>query len=472
MVSTQQEESLRQKVSELIQKVKKHSCEQIISEVREINRMDPLQVFRAFRHNKGQRSYWSTPNQEFTQVGIGHELVFKNDSTLNTRFFTIEAQWHEWRRSSYLVGPRVIGTGAILIGGVSFDPKKKLEDKWNDFGEGLFFMPSFLYTLKGQKAFLTINKVVKKEDTVKSVMDYFHEIQHLFTVELNRKPIDDHEASVICEEYYVSEWKRSIEKATTKIKEGTFEKVILAREIMLRFEHKKHVEPVIEKLQREQSASYIYAIESNESTFLGASPERLIKKEEQKVFSTCLAGSIKRGKDREEDHQLGNDLLGDHKNLHEHQIVVNMIRENFSERCITYQCQKKPTLLKTRSVQHLYTPIMGIVKKGYSLFDFVESLHPTPALGGFPRQAAMKYIRDEEPMERGWYAAPIGWLDFEDNGEFIVAIRSGLIQNNRAFLFAGCGIVRDSDPELEYEETIIKLKPMLSAVGGLNNVRD
>lgn len=101
-----------------------------------------------------------------------------------------------------------------------------------------------------------------------------------------------------------------------------------------------------------------------------------------------------------------------------------------------------------------------------SLFDLIEELHPTPALGGAPQQKAVEVIRNIEPMSRGWYAAPAGWVDFGGNGEFAVAIRSGLIDSNEARLFAGCGIVADSDPMLEYEETQIKLKPMLSALGG------
>jgi menaquinone-specific isochorismate synthase len=99
----------------------------------------------------------------------------------------------------------------------------------------------------------------------------------------------------------------------------------------------------------------------------------------------------------------------------------------------------------------------------------VERLHPTPALGGFPKEKAIEKIRELEPMHRGWYAAPVGWIDHEDNGEFVVAIRSGLIEGNRAALFAGCGIVEESDPESEYFETKMKLKPMLSALGGVDN---
>jgi menaquinone-specific isochorismate synthase len=118
---------------------------------------------------------------------------------------------------------------------------------------------------------------------------------------------------------------------------------------------------------------------------------------------------------------------------------------------------------------HLYTPVRGFAKEGHSILSMVERLHPTPALGGFPKEKAIEKIRELEPMQRGWYAAPIGWLDHEDNGEFVVAIRSGLVEGHKAALFAGCGIVEESNPKTEYLETKIKLKPMLSALGGVEN---
>lgn len=143
-----------------------------------------------------------------------------------------------------------------------------------------------------------------------------------------------------------------------------------------------------------------------------------------------------------------------------------MIHDSFLSSCSDVKKPAGPQLYKTKSVQHLYTPITGHLKTSASLFDLIEKLHPTPALGGAPQQKAVEIIADIEPMTRGWYAAPIGWMDGRENGEFVVAIRSGLIEGKSARLFAGCGIVEDSDPRSEYEETQIKLKPMISALGG------
>ena len=125
-------------------------------------------------------------------------------------------------------------------------------------------------------------------------------------------------------------------------------------------------------------------------------------------------------------------------------------------------------ILKTRDIQHLYTPVTGKAKKDTSLLLLVDRLHPTPALGGLPKEKAVEKIREVEELDRGFYGAPLGWVDYKGNGEFAVSIRSGLIQGDEASLFAGCGVVEDSNPESEYIETKIKFRPMLTALGGSN----
>ena len=134
----------------------------------------------------------------------------------------------------------------------------------------------------------------------------------------------------------------------------------------------------------------------------------------------------------------------------EHQFVVEMIKEALEESCEDIILPDKPQLMKIRDIQHLYTPVIGKCKEDASLLMLVERLHPTPALGGLPKKEAVEKIRQVEELDRGFYAAPLGWMDYQGNGEFAVSIRSGLIQGKEASLFAGCGIVADSDSESEY----------------------
>ena len=226
---------------------------------------------------------------------------------------------------------------------------------------------------------------------------------------------------------------------------------------------------ILSRLQKEQPTSYLFAIKNENDCFLGATPERLVKRHDGKFYSTCLAGSIRRGKTKEEDDQLGNELLNDKKNLHEHAVVVHMIKDAMAACCEEVIASDQPQLYKVKDIQHLYTPVVGKAKEGVSLLQMVKKLHPTPALGGYPKEEAIKKIREVEHLDRGWYAAPVGWIDFAGNGEFAVAIRSGLLQGKEASLFAGCGIVGDSDPITEYNETLMKFRPMLSALGGKGN---
>jgi menaquinone-specific isochorismate synthase len=210
----------------------------------------------------------------------------------------------------------------------------------------------------------------------------------------------------------------------------------------------------------------VFALESEEDCFIGASPERLVKKSGKQVFSVCLAGSIARGNDAAEDESLGLELLNDPKNRIEHDYVVQMIKAAMEKVCSTYDIPTEPSLIKMKDIQHLFTPVTGSLKNSASIFSLIELLHPTPALGGYPQKQAIKKIREAEILDRGLYGAPIGWLDYQGNGEFAVSIRSALIQKNEASLFAGCGVVKDSDAESEFKETAIKFKPMLSALGG------
>ena len=180
----------------------------------------------------------------------------------------------------------------------------------------------------------------------------------------------------------------------------------------------------------------------------------------------CPAGSARRGATEEEDRRLGEVLRADPKELHEHAVVVQALREGLEPLCSRLDIPEAPDLLCLPNVQHLHTPIEGLLNADRGVLELVERLHPTPAAGGLPRDAALPLIRQWEPFDRGWYAGPVGWVDGRGDGDFAVAIRSALIRRQEAFLYAGCGIVAGSDPEREYAESCLKLRPMLWALNG------
>jgi menaquinone-specific isochorismate synthase len=178
-----------------------------------------------------------------------------------------------------------------------------------------------------------------------------------------------------------------------------------------------------------------------------------------------LAGSIRRGKNPAEDEELADQLWHDPKERHEHALVVNEIQAKLTPLTRALDVPTDPQVLRLGYIQHLHTPIHGELQQASGVLPLVERLHPTPALGGSPRAAALEFIRRAEPVPRGWYAAPIGFIDAQLEGMFAVAIRSAIAQERRVWLYAGAGIVASSIPQKEWDEIGLKFKPMLNALG-------
>jgi menaquinone-specific isochorismate synthase len=198
--------------------------------------------------------------------------------------------------------------------------------------------------------------------------------------------------------------------------------------------------------------------------FYGATPELLAKVDGRTLTSMALAGSIRRSADPLEDAALGQQLLNSTKDRHEHELVVYSILERLAPLTDKLEIAPQPGVYKLNNIQHLYTPVRAQLLHADGILPIIDLLHPTPALGGTPRRLAMDVIRDAEPVTRGWYAAPVGWIDINMDGAFAVAIRSAVAQDRRAWLYAGAGIVADSEPQKEWEETELKFRPMLEAL--------
>ncbi|MFB1080330.1 isochorismate synthase MenF [Jeotgalibacillus sp. JSM ZJ347] len=441
---------------------KKSNMPVLYSKTMEIESIDPLQFYEAgYSIFNGSRSFWQDPKSELVFAGAGSAKTFyMKDSE---RFDSLSNQWKSYLKNA-VIEKGDAWTGPVILGGFSFDPEKKKSSEWSSFEQGYFQLPAFMLTVdQFGKTFLTVNVECKKGENAVQV---WNQMQKQKTALLTKSVSSIKDVNVCSiKEFEPAGWKSSLTSVVEQINRGEIEKVVLARKVKVAFDDKKRSDSVLEKLRDDQSESFIFSFESGDSCFIGATPERLIKKQQNKVLSTCLAGSIARGKTVEEDQQFGNDLLHDEKNLGEHEIVVRMISKSLEDLCSELSVPEQPVLMKMRDIQHLYTPVEGITDRA-SILEFVKELHPTPALGGTPTTEAMQIIREEEEMDRGFYAAPVGWLNAEGDGEFAVAIRSGLLSGEYAYLYAGCGVVKDSDAESEYQETLIKLRPMVRAVGG------
>jgi menaquinone-specific isochorismate synthase len=261
------------------------------------------------------------------------------------------------------------------------------------------------------------------------------------------------------------EWINLINRAKGEIAVRKFEKVVLARQHQLTMQKPTDAAKILSRLRKKHPECCCFLIKREHSgTFLGCSPELLFSIRNDAIETEALAGSIGRSSDEQKDTALAGRLFDSLKEQKEHAYVVHSIREELSPLVNNLSNPNLPEIKKLAEIQHLYTPIRGQLNKSVSPLEIVEKLHPTPALGGFPRSAALQFIRDYEPFERGWFAAPIGWITPNGEADFYVAIRCGLMNEEETVLFAGCGIVAVSDPRAEWEEVNLKFKPMLSAL--------
>jgi isochorismate synthase len=198
------------------------------------------------------------------------------------------------------------------------------------------------------------------------------------------------------------------------------------------------------------------------ATFLGASPERLVRRSGTRVDADALAGSARSGTRR---GTRPDALRSSAKDLAEHVLVVRAIRQALAPRCRRLSSPVRPSLRSFPGLRHLHTPIRGELRDETHVLELVEALHPTPAVGGFPRDAALRFLRSHE-APRGWYAGAFGWFDAVGDGEFAVAIRSGLVRGRRADLWAGAGVVAGSTAPAEIDEIDGKLATMMRALAG------
>jgi isochorismate synthase len=200
---------------------------------------------------------------------------------------------------------------------------------------------------------------------------------------------------------------------------------------------------------------------------VGASPELLVSRHDDVVRSEPMAGTTRRSPDPTVDAALAAELLASHKDRIEHQITIDMAHDTLLPWCSYLDAEAEPHVVGVANVHHLATAVEGRLSRPLpSVLELVHALHPTPAVCGDPREVASQLIAKYERLDRGCYAAPVGWVDAQGNGEFAVGVRSAEILGAEARLFAGVGVVADSDPEAELAETRVKLQAMLGAITG------
>jgi menaquinone-specific isochorismate synthase len=433
--------------------------------------VDLLAVIEQDQNRDSFQYYWEKPVDDFAMAASGQlERItpdgpsrFRDSSTLGKEILS---------RVIHVSGVKHQNAVVHLFGGFSFFDENQ-SPVWDAYRSASFTLPEWMIIKEGKGAVLTflveLNPDEDFEELLGQIEERISELQHITAAEqysLTDKSLKNLDISVPNGTSAEHErWINTIEKATNKIKSHAFDKVVLARELRLELDQPVKDTHILNRLRAQYPDCYSFLIrQDGESSFIGCTPERLASFNSKFVLTEGLAGSTSRGKTASEDAVLEFNLLHSSKDLREHEIVLDAIEENLVHYSDEVRHPKAPRVKKLSNVQHLYTPITAKIREGVSRTEVLKTLHPTPAVGGFPRDKAVEFIKEHEDFERGWYASPVGWINAHGNGEFIVAIRSGLIRNNEVRFFAGCGIVEDSDPEKEWEETNLKLIPMLSAL--------
>ncbi len=403
--------------------------------------------------------YWSQKNQNIAFIGIDSLIRISVDGTERT----IQTEKNIQQFSDKFIDnwdKFNLDSVPMFLGGLKFSPNE-INELWSDYRDSDWFVPKILFYKKEDRYFLVLN--LEKENYQQQFISSLNFVQHILFNE------DNLELSkfIIKSSYTGSEeerllWIDKVKAALKKIEEGEFQKIVLSRSVKLSFSENGSITQLLKSLSSTYPRCYVFAFRQNNSTFFGASPERLAKISNGTIEADALAGSIRRGETPDEDLILEKELLASKKNLNEQKAVVHFIANSFSEFATDIEYNPDPIIRKLPNIQHLWTPIKAKLSKNRSVFAVLKSIHPTPAICGVPWSNALISIRAMEKHARGLYAGIIGWFNFNNEGEFAVSIRSALIKDNELYAFAGCGIVDGSDPIAEYEEINLKLKPILN----------
>ena len=406
-------------------------------------------------------------NAEKTPALSGHRFsaIARKAGDLFEQAIVLPIDWmpadginDNWRQ--HLARPR-------LFGGFSFQDNFIPDNTWSVFNPAQFVLPHYQFVQIADGSFLTINALVAWDENIAGCHGGLRDaLLARLTLVL---PQDDRSISMADINYPMSagSWAKMIDRTTQSIQNGELEKVVLSRVCEIRTEQPIDAAATLPYLNQNYSDCYRFFFEPTpHNAFFGATPELLIRKKSGDITTMALAGSSARGQSPPEDAELAQQLISSEKNRHEHQLVVDTIKGNLQNITVDLRFPPEPDMLKLSNIQHLFTPISGrLCDPDTSILTLVSLLHPTPAMGGVPAGAALSCLRSLEPVPRGWYAAPIGWFDVQGDGEFAVAIRSAVSQYARAWLYAGAGIVGDSDADQEWAETALKFRPMLGALG-------
>ena len=402
--------------------------------------LDPLQLAQA---GKGEwAAYFGMPGGE--EIG-GVGVAWRSASSFGEdRFVDLARQLNELALPEY----------ARVVTGFSFSPDGGHRPEWDGFTPTSAVLPM-----------VSVIRSPDRHDVVVAIPP-LTDPEQLF-VDLGALKDLEPETGTRASDHAIesrpapAEYERAVSEAVQAIMSDQLDKVVLARSVVVTSDESPDPFELVERLRFDYPACYAFGWREGEATFVGASPELLVATDGRAVRSHPLAGSAPRGEGDDLDVALGEALMASSKDRSEHQLVVQDIAERLEPVTATLDVAERPTLRKLTHVQHLSSEISGVLSNPMSVVEVGGLIHPTPAVGGSPGPEAKALIAKLEDMDRGWYAGGLGWADGRGSGELAVALRCALLRGQQAFVYAGAGIVADSDPRSELEETRLKFRTIM-----------
>jgi isochorismate synthase len=435
----------------------------LVSVTVEVDVADPCAAVFASRLASDRWFCWEQPDREFALAGLGvaHEAASRGDG----RFADVAEECLRTGRDAVLEEPAGLpaGAGPVWLGGFAFEPEGGASSTWSSLTPASLVLPELSLCRSGERAFLTVNAVAGPGDEADRLLAGLSGRLSALRAEAPLPMLDPHPTAhaEIRSARPPGEFEAAVEAATSRIAAGEMRKVVLAREVIVSAAAAHDPAALFGAMREQFPACFCFCCGTPEAAFIGASPELLVRRSGAGVSTVALAGSTRRSSDPAVDDHLGEQLLRSDKDRREQRIVSERIVRSLRPHAVWVEAAAEPEIVKVANIQHLATPVIAQLAEPHSAIELAGMLHPTPAVGGEPWPPAARAIADLEGMDRGWYAAPVGWMDTTEDGEFCVALRSALLRDREAHLFAGVGVVAGSDPAAELAETEVKLGALL-----------
>lgn len=427
--------------------------------------LDPLAVLQTVNDPSKEHCYLEHYSRHEGVACAEPVLHFEGSGT--DRFDKLRDYAKQWLEYSVFVGDQTLPWA-----GPHFFIESTFEDTLEDIDfipPVLAFVPRWQVGWKGNQFSATANIVVDKDmDLDLLIESVWRAHKHFSAFEFEGETQENSIKAVakntrlLDKSASESKYLKAVQSALHEIRSGNIEKVVLSRELKLESEQPFEPLEILDILRTRYPDCFTFSFQNNKgASIIGATPERLIRVEKGKFETEALAGSIGRGQNARQDAHLTKQLLSSSKDRSEHGLVLKFIKDELERIGLNAEFAAIPEVLQLSNIQHLKVPLHGSVPDGMHVLDLVKTLHPTPALGGYPAEPAKALIKKLEGHQRGSYAGLTGWFNASGEGEMVVNIRCAKVDGHKATFYAGAGIVKESIPENELQETELKLTGML-----------